>query len=111
MLSLFYLFIFFLGLFQANQPIKYNGEHRLNVEEKKPRSAEGIRGGSGRGSVGRGGGGQGMAGRAGGQTYGDRGGPGGRGGIKSGSGFNSRQDIRGSPNLGPRGGLSQQGRR
>ena len=42
--------------------------------------------------------------------YNDRGGPGGRGGGMKG-GFNNRQDMRGSPNLGPRGGMGQQGRR
>ncbi|CAL1529725.1 unnamed protein product [Lymnaea stagnalis] len=97
---------------KANQPIKYKGEHRLNVEEKKPRSTEGMRSG-GRGGMSRGGmGGQGMGGsRTGGPPYGDRGGPGGRGGMKGSSGFNNRQDVRSSPNLGPRGGMSQQGRR
>lgn len=98
-----------LFLFQATQPIKYNNEHRLNVEEKKPRSSESIRG---RGGMGRGGG-PGFGGRSGGQGYSaERGGSGGRGGMKSGGGgFNNRQDMRGSPSLGPRGGFSQQGRR
>jgi len=32
--------------------IKYNGEHRLNVEEKKPRGGDGMRG---RGGMSRGG--------------------------------------------------------
>ncbi|KAK7004926.1 ras GTPase-activating protein-binding protein 2 [Biomphalaria glabrata] len=90
---------------KANQSIKYKGEHRLNVEEKKPR--DGLRGGNRGMSRGGGMGGQGM-GRSSGPPYGnDRGGPGGRGNIKSGSGFNNRQDMRGSPN---RGGMSQ-GRR
>jgi len=76
--------------------IKYNGEHRLNVEEKKARGGDGLRG---RGGMSRGGL-QGMS----------RGGFSSRGGMKNGSsgGF-QRQDNRGSPNLGPRGGM--QGRR
>ncbi|BFZ18028.1 hypothetical protein BsWGS_21068 [Bradybaena similaris] len=94
---------------KATQPIKYNNEHRLNVEEKKPRSSESIRGRCGMGR----GGGPGFGGRSGGQGYSaERGGAGGRGGMKSGGGgFNNRQDMRGSPSLGPRGGFSQQGRR
>lgn len=89
---------------KSTQPIKYNNEHRLNVEEKKPKGSESIRGG-GRG-MSRGGmsGGQGMGGRSGAQ-YGNN-----RGGMKSG-GF-GRQELRGSPNLGgPRGGGMSQGRR
>ncbi|KAH9492517.1 GTPase activating protein (SH3 domain) binding protein [Bulinus truncatus] len=93
---------------KASHGIKYKGEHRLNVEEKKPRSSDGLRSG-GRGMPRGGGmGGQGM-GRSSGPPYGDRGGPGGRGNLKGSSGFN-RQDMRGSPNLAPRGGMSQ-GRR
>ncbi|XP_005110087.2 ras GTPase-activating protein-binding protein 2 isoform X1 [Aplysia californica] len=98
---------------KVNDGIKYNGEHRLNVEEKKPRINDGMRGG--RGGMSRGGnmGGQGM-GRSG-PPYGGSGGPGGRGGSGGGGGMKNggfgRQDMRGSPNLGPRGGMSQQGRR
>ncbi|XP_059167984.1 ras GTPase-activating protein-binding protein 2-like [Physella acuta] len=92
---------------KLHQPIKYKGEHRLNVEEKKPRNTDGVRGGRGGSRGGMGGQGQG---RSGGASYGnDRGG--GRGGMKGSSGFNNRQDMRGSPNLAPRGGMAQQGRR
>jgi len=86
--------------------IKYNGEHRLNVEEKKARGSDGMRGG--RGGMGRGGnmGGQGM-GRSG--PYNS-----GRGGMKNGGGFGRQEGgMRGgSSNLGgQRGGMTQQGRR
>merc|ERR1711962_1086577 len=75
---------------KASDGIKYNGEHRLNVEEKKAKGGDGMRGG--RGGMGRGGnmGGQGM-GRSG-PPYGGNGGPG-RGGMKNGGGF-GRQDMR-----------------
>ncbi|GFO18540.1 ras GTPase-activating protein-binding protein 2 [Plakobranchus ocellatus] len=89
------------------EEILFNGKHRLNVEEKKPRNSDsrgGGRGGMSRGGMG---GGPGM-GRSGG-PYNDRGGPGRAGSMKG--GFNNRQDMRGSPNLGPRGGMGQQGRR
>jgi len=93
---------------KASDGIKYNGEHRLNVEEKKARGSDGMRGG--RGGMSRGGFGGPRTDR----SYGDRDrrsdGPGGRGGMKNGGGF-GRQDMRGSPNLGPRGGGPQQGRR
>ncbi|KAK7111733.1 ras GTPase-activating protein-binding protein 2-like isoform X2 [Littorina saxatilis] len=69
------------------KPIKFNGEHRLNVEEKKPRGSEGRP--SGRGAP-RGGG-------PGGSRGGYSGGRGG-GGIKTGGGF-------GRPNDGERRGM------
>lgn len=60
------------------QPIKFNGEHRLNVEEKKPRGSEGRPIGRGppprSGSAGGGGG------------FGSRGGSVGRGNIRGGGG-------------------------
>ena len=85
------------------QDILYNGKHRLNVEEKKPRNSDNR--GGGRGGMSRGGMGGPAMGRSG--PYNDRGGR--AGGMKG--GFNNRQDMRGSPNLGPRGGMGQQGRR
>jgi len=84
--------------------IKYNGEHRLNVEEKKARGSDGFRGG--RGGMGRGGNtGQGM-GRG---PYNS-----GRGGIKNGGGFGRQEGSMrgGTSNIGgQRGGMTQQGRR
>lgn len=86
-----------------NRPIKYNGEHRLNVEEKKPRGSEGRPSG-GRGAP-RGGGPGGVP----------RGGFGGRGGMKPGGGFGRPADgerrgmgggMGGGSNA-PRGGLTQ----
>lgn len=73
----------------SQKPIKYNGEHRLNVEEKKPRAAGGGRGGPPRGGMG-GGRGTGF-------------GSSGRGGIRGGGGPGPRSD-RGS--MGGRGGMS-----
>ena len=82
---------------QVSDGIKYNGEHRLNVEEKKPRDGMRGRGGMSRGGMG----GQGMG-------RGSYGSGSGRGNMKNGGGF-GRQDVRNSSNLAPRGGM--QGRR
>ncbi|KAJ8318431.1 hypothetical protein KUTeg_003522 [Tegillarca granosa] len=86
----------------GKKPIMYNGDHRLNVEEKKPRGGDG-RPGSGRGGMMRGGGG-GMGGPRGGGMGGRGGGMGGiRGGGGGGLGPGQRSD-RG--NVGVRGGVS-----
>ncbi|XP_041364926.1 ras GTPase-activating protein-binding protein 2-like isoform X2 [Gigantopelta aegis] len=74
---------------KMSQPIKYNGEHRLNVEEKKPRDG---RIGGGRGGPPRGGGG--------GMGRGGFGAPG-RGGMRGGGGL-----PRGGGGFGVRGGVS-----
>lgn len=84
-----------------NRPIKYNGEHRLNVEEKKPRGSDGRPSG-GRGAP-RGGG-------PGGLTRGGFGG--GRGGVRPGFGRPVDGERRGMGGMGagssvPRGGLTQ----
>jgi len=80
--------------------IKYNGEHRLNVEEKKARGSDGMRGG--RGGMSRGGmGGQGM-----GRPYVPR------GGMNKGGFGRQEGGMRGSSQFGSqRGGQQQQGRR
>lgn len=84
----------------SKKPIMFNGEHRLNVEEKKPRGGDG-RPGSGRGGMMRGGG---MGGPRGGGMGGRGGGMGGmRGGGGGGLGPGPRSD-RG--NIGVRGGVS-----
>lgn len=76
----------------SSKPIKYNGEHRLNVEEKKPRGAgsgpEGGRPMSGRGSRGGLGSSTGRGGIMGGNLGGSR------GGIRPQSGGGSRPDNR-----------------
>ncbi|KAK6187522.1 hypothetical protein SNE40_005527 [Patella caerulea] len=69
----------------SNKPIRYNGDHRLNVEEKKPRG-DGNRPSSGRGGMSRGGMNSGGSGRGG---FG-----GGRGGMNRG-GFGNRSEGRG----------------
>ncbi|CAG2244554.1 Ras GTPase-activating protein-binding protein 1,Ras GTPase-activating protein-binding protein 2 [Mytilus edulis] len=77
----------------SQKPIKYNGEHRLNVEEKKPR---GGAPGGGRGGPPRGG----MGGGRGGTSFGS----GGRGGIRGSGGGPGPRSDRGS--MGGRGGMS-----
>ncbi|XP_046337265.2 ras GTPase-activating protein-binding protein 1-like isoform X1 [Haliotis rufescens] len=72
---------------KQTQPIKYNGEHRLNVEEKKPRGDGGRMGG---------GGGRGGSARGGGMGRGSSGfGAPGRGNMRSGGGGMGRGDNRG----------------
>ncbi|XP_067671819.1 ras GTPase-activating protein-binding protein 2-like isoform X3 [Haliotis asinina] len=74
---------------KQTQPIKYNGEHRLNVEEKKPRGDGGRIGGGGGG----GGGGRGGSTRGGGMGRGSGGfGAPGRGNMRSGGGGMGRGD-------------------
>ncbi|XP_046549608.1 ras GTPase-activating protein-binding protein 2-like [Haliotis rubra] len=85
---------------KQTQPIKYNGEHRLNVEEKKPRGDGGRIGGGGRGGSTRGGGmGRGSSGF----------GAPGRGNMRSGGGGMGRGDRGGFAS--PRGGLQMGGGR
>lgn len=83
----------------SNKPIKFNGEHRLNVEEKKPRGSESRPIGRGppprSGSAGGGGG------------FGSRGGSVGRGNIRGGGGGGPPGMRGGGMN---RGGLSGRGR-
>lgn len=74
----------------SSKPIKYNGEHRLNVEEKKPRggAAGGGRGGPPRGGMGAGRGGAGFG-------SGGRGGPRGSGSGGPGPGPRSERGSTG----------------
>ncbi|PVD37898.1 hypothetical protein C0Q70_00500 [Pomacea canaliculata] len=82
------------------KPIKYNGEHRLNVEEKKPRGGDGRPGG-GRGAP-RGGGAGGLG--RGSAQFGNTG----RGGMKGGFSRPADGERRGVGATGPpRGSLNQ----
>ncbi|ESP03831.1 hypothetical protein LOTGIDRAFT_110043 [Lottia gigantea] len=79
------------------KPIRFNGEHRLNVEEKKPR--DGNRPNMGRGGMSRGGMNSGGMGRGSGGFS--------RGGMRG--GFGNRNEGRGGSSMGGRGGNSDRG--
>ncbi|XP_060063515.1 ras GTPase-activating protein-binding protein 2-like isoform X2 [Ylistrum balloti] len=77
----------------SNKPIMFNGEHRLNVEEKKARGEGGRQGGRG-----------GMRGTMTGPGRGMGGGMGGRGGSRGGGGMGGPRPDRGSVGGGRGGG-------